>query len=351
MEEQITAAAPLPYLRVSGSYREIGRQVGEEMRESIVAAIAFYAEHFVAWSGVAFAEAELLTAPRLEAARRHLPQCVEELAGMAEGAGVEMAELLVLNCGEELWVGESCTSVAVANGTDTVLGHNEDWIAADLDKNVVLDIAASGGARVLAVTSVPYLPVNGINSFGVACAQNSLSATDERIGVPNVFVCRWALEAGTLEEARARLCLPARGIGSSGLLADAGGRLWSVETSGTADALTVGDAWLARTNHFVAPQMRVWEKQVSAGSQARLARAEQLAAAGVASAVEPLGLAGAVLSDHAPEGVSICGHADTSLPVMERDMTVASMLFDVTAGRLHAAAGPACAASYQTFAL
>jgi isopenicillin-N N-acyltransferase-like protein len=324
MEEQITAAAPLPYLRVSGSYREIGRQVGEEMRESIVAAIAFYAEHFVAWSGVAFAEAELLTAPRLEAARRHLPQCVEELAGMAEGAGVELAELLV---------------------------HNEDWIAADLDKNVVLDIAASGGARVLAVTSVPYLPVNGINSFGVACAQNSLSATDERIGVPNVFVCRWALEAGTLEEARARLCLPARGIGSSGLLADAGGRLWSVETSGTADALTVGDAWLARTNHFVAPQMRVWEKQVSAGSQARLARAEQLAAAGVASAVEPLGLAGAVLSDHAPEGVSICGHADTSLPVMERDMTVASMLFDVTAGRLHAAAGPACAASYQTFAL
>ena len=119
MEEQITAAAPLPYLRVSGSYREIGRQVGEEMRESIVAAIAFYAEHFVAWSGVAFAEAELLTAPRLEAARRHLPQCVEELAGMAEGAGVELAELLVLNCGEELWVGESCTSVAVANGTDT----------------------------------------------------------------------------------------------------------------------------------------------------------------------------------------------------------------------------------------
>jgi hypothetical protein len=32
-------------------------------------------------------------------------------------------------------------------------------------------------------------------------------------------------------------------------------------------------------------------------------------------------------------------------------MTVASMLFDVTAGRLHAAAGPPCAASYQTFAL
>ena len=36
----MTTAAPLPYLRVSGSYREIGRQVGEEMRDCIVAGIA-----------------------------------------------------------------------------------------------------------------------------------------------------------------------------------------------------------------------------------------------------------------------------------------------------------------------
>ena len=113
------------------------------------------AEHSVAWTGVAFAEAELLTVPRREAARRHLPQCVEELEGMAEGAGVDMAALLVLNCGEELSVGERCTSVAVTNGTETVLAHNEDWAAADLDKNVVLDITAPGGTRVPAVTSVP----------------------------------------------------------------------------------------------------------------------------------------------------------------------------------------------------
>ena len=347
----MTTAAPLPFLRVSGGYREIGRQVGEEMRDGITAAIAFYAEHSLAWSGVPFAEAEHLTLPRLEAARRHLSQCVEELEGMAEGAGVSMAALLVLNCGEELLVGERCTSVAVTNGTETVLGHNEDWIAADLDKNVVLDITAPGGTRVLAVTSVPYLPVNGMNSHGVACVQNSLVATDERVGVPNAFVCRWALEAGTLEEARARLCLPARGLGSSGLLADAGGRLWSVETSGTAEALTVGDTWLVRTNHYVAPGLRVREHHASADTQDRLARAEQLTATGVASGLEPLGLAGAVLSDHAPDGYPICGHVDASLPAAEREMTVASMLFEVTAGRLHAAAGPPCQASYQTFEL
>ena len=68
--------------------------------------------------------------------------------------------------------------------------------------------------------------------------------------------------------------------------------------------------------------------------------------------MEPLGLAGAVLSDHAPEGCStICGHVDGSLPAVEREMTVASMLFEVTTGRLHAAAGPPCQAMYQTFEL
>ncbi len=35
-----------PYIQAKGSYRELGRAVGEGAREQIAAALAFYQEHF-----------------------------------------------------------------------------------------------------------------------------------------------------------------------------------------------------------------------------------------------------------------------------------------------------------------
>jgi hypothetical protein len=73
----------------SGSYREIGRQVGEAARPQIEASLAFFADNFAAMSGgLSFGEAAA-AGRRLPALRARLhPQAVEELEGMAEGAGV-----------------------------------------------------------------------------------------------------------------------------------------------------------------------------------------------------------------------------------------------------------------------
>ena len=92
---------PFPHIQAAGTYRELGRAVGEGAREQIAAAVAFYEEHFPGMAGLSFAEAERQALEYLPFARRYLPQYVEELAGMAEGSGQPFEKLLVPNCAEE----------------------------------------------------------------------------------------------------------------------------------------------------------------------------------------------------------------------------------------------------------
>ncbi|MEE4276083.1 MAG: hypothetical protein V2J16_09500, partial [Thermoleophilia bacterium] len=90
-----------PHIVARGSYRELGRAVGEGAREQIAAAVSFYEEHFEAMAGVTFTEAERQSLEYLPYVKRHLPQYVDELEGMAEAAGLPFVKLLVPNCAEE----------------------------------------------------------------------------------------------------------------------------------------------------------------------------------------------------------------------------------------------------------
>ncbi len=212
------------YLEIEarGSHREIGRQVGEAARALIVAGIAYYEEYHEAMGGGSFAAAEHQCLAYLPPARRALPGVVAELEGMAEGAGVPLAKLLVPNCGEELTCNSDpaleqpaqaaalapppepapppgpaqprgaasdghCTSLAVRAGGRCLLGHNEDWWVGDLDKNVLLRITTDEGTQIVAMTAACLLPPSGINSHGIATCANTVYANDQRGGVPNNF--------------------------------------------------------------------------------------------------------------------------------------------------------------------
>ena len=82
-----------------------------------------------------------------------------------------------------------------------VVGQNMDWYVVDVETNVLFDLTVADGTRMLAIGSVPYLPMAGMNSHGIAYGGNSVYSNDNRVGVPNAFVRRWVLEASSLEEA------------------------------------------------------------------------------------------------------------------------------------------------------
>jgi len=379
---------PFPHIAARGSHRELGRAVGEGAREQIAAAIAFYEEHFVAMAGITFAEAERQSLGYLPYVRRYLPQYVDELEGMAEAAGLPFVKLLVPNCAEEFTcpadadteasphggpagagaqasssAGASdaaapsghggahfCTGVAVSHGGRHVVGHNMDWYVVDADKNVLFDLTTPDGTRIVTIAGVPYLPILGLNSHGVACVGNSVYSNDNRRGVPNVFVRRWVLEAPNLEEAVARACFPLRARGTNYTLADREGRLWDLETSAHAAVLIEGEGALAHTNHYVHPAMTVFEGYHKQESRDRLRRAEEELESGLARGEDPRDLVARVLTVHDGGQDAICGHPDESLPVTEQVMTVASMICDLDALRVEACAGPPCENEYRAFA-
>ena len=284
---------PLPLIEARGTHREIGRQVGEAAREPIRRSVAYYEEHIEWLAGMPFAAAEARALRLLRYAERDLPQYVDELAGMAEGSGVPFEKLLVLNCGEEILCGadpaataplrppDHCTCLALSAQGRTVVGHNEDWIEADVENMVLLSLTVPDGTRILSLTGAAYLPMCGVNSHGIAFYGNTLYARDERPGVPNAFKHRWLLEAATRAEADARARMRGRARGSNHLNAEAGGAIWDLEVSAERAVTIEADGWLVHTNHFTAPEMQDVERSelggvapaAGAGPRARRPRA------------------------------------------------------------------------------
>ena len=251
MDDRAGASIPFVYVQAGGSYRELGRAVGEAARAQVEASVAFFRDDFEVMSGgLPFAEAERQAAAYGEYARRCLPQYVEELEGLAEGSGQPFAQLLVLNCGEEFTAsepvvgaapllaatggaaatdarggrgaGDHCTAVAAVSRGRRVVGHNMDWYVIDAPNNVLFDLTVPDGTRLLGIAGAPYLLMLAMSSHGIANVSNSVHSTDNRVGVPNVFVRRWSIE-GVLARAgdgqgRAR----AQGAGHEPLLRGSG---------------------------------------------------------------------------------------------------------------------------------
>ncbi len=406
---------PLLEVQVRGSYREIGRAVGEAARPLIAAAIDYYRRHFVAMAGIDFAVAERRTAEYLAYASRHLPQHVEELEGMAEGSRQTVSALMVPNCGEEFTcfvearpprlpgrrpapddsrpldrrpAAPACTGVVVLSGGRHIVGHNMDWYAVDVDKNVLFDVTCPGGTRFLTIAGVPYLPILGLSSHGIAYVGNSVYSSDARLGVPNVFVRRWALEAPDLASLRERVTFAWRARGSNHTAAMRSGGLIDIETSATAaaeirvdaaapaaagvradpgasaaatgrplaDPAVVGGSdgrggvWYAHSNHYTLPGMARFEGYWADESRARLARAGRLLAEGVERGDDAFDLVARVLRDHAGAPDAICGHPPDGAPRPDQSITVASMICDLDAMRLHACPGPPCSGVYREYA-
>lgn len=347
-------AVSFRYLEVAGAPRELGRQIGEGARDLVARALAYYDDHFEELYSLSYPEAERRARALLPYAERDLPQYVEELAGMTEGADVPFAKLLVANCGEELSrssEAQHCTSLAIAGETGAILAHNEDWNEGDIENQLLLRMTTQDGTQILSMTTACFMPMTGLNSHGIATAANSVYARDVRAGVPNSFVRRWVLEAHTRGEAVDRACCPARACGSNHAFADRLGHIWDVETSGTAHATIEAQQWFVHTNHYLAAELQPFEAYASAGSVTRLDRARQLLDAGLASGYRPVELAALILRDHGNAPDSICSHPPEPAEPANRGVTTASMIWDVTENRMHVCAGLPCQQPYQLISL
>ncbi|MBS0219884.1 MAG: acyl-CoA--6-aminopenicillanic acid acyltransferase [Proteobacteria bacterium] len=209
--------APFPLIDLSGSAHERGLQHGRAVPDRIKRGIAMYAESLLK-AGVDWPELERRAGALVPTIETFDSAYVEEMRGIAEGAGVPFAGIVLMNARTEMVVGarkaadrsvpDGCTAaLALPEATaDGVLlhGQNWDWRADCAETGVLLRIRREDGPDVLTFTEAGGLARSGLNSAGVGLTANALECDrDYRRGpgVPLPFIRRKVLESAFLAEA------------------------------------------------------------------------------------------------------------------------------------------------------
>jgi hypothetical protein len=350
----------LPFLRVAGSHREVGRQLGEATAATIRAAVDFDGSlpH-----GRTLEAQLVLAAAHREATIHTTPWLVEELDGAAEGADVDPLALFAAST-EEIWSerpsevelgpprgahrhGRCTDLVAVPPATadgHVWVAHNNDLSPSHEAAAVAVEWRVPGEPVVFSLGIGPWISV-GWNSAGLSLTGNELSPNDDRIGVPRLLMVREQLTARTLDEAVAMALRPDRASSYNTVFAHRDGRVVNIEGSATDAELTRPSAagTLAHTNHYACERMLRYEGDPAYArkSAVRLGRALELLDGPAAEGPAAGSITGetlvAALSDHATTP-SICRHHDG----VETSVTCFWCLADVTAGVIHYGRGNPC---------
>lgn len=361
-EKSPVYSTPPPLIRVTGSHRNMGRQIGEtcaaQVRHSIenvrLLLDSAYEQLELTWVG-----AEIQARKYMPFVQERYPQYVEELAGIAEGADVPFDEIATLNVMEAVTVDAlhltKCTSMAVndertADG-HVLVAHNEDWVPEDEADVFILHATPDDEPPFLAMTYGGLLPNIGFNAAGLAQCCDSVYPSDGRIGIPRLIVSRAVLGARTPAEAIRHMLVPRRAAGYNHLLVHESGELYNVEVSARHFAILYGEeGYLTHTNHYLDSHMRTIEDEPDelVGSRVRYFRALRLLKQTSNHTIKSLQ---AIQRDHINFPDSICNHAVDRQDPLRRQKTINAMVIDLTARVMHLAWGNPCQNQYHTYHL
>jgi len=354
--------APPPLIEVSGTNREMGRQIGEARREQVQHSVEnahllieqSYNTLELTWNG-----ANIQARKYLPFAEERYPQYVDELRGIAEGANVSFDDLMVVNAMEAVAMDAlhltRCTSFAVneqrtADG-HVLIGHNEDWVPEDEKDVYVVSARPNDEPPFLAMTYGGLIPNVGFNAYGIAQAIDSVYPNDSRIGIPRLVLARAVLASRRISGAIGRTLIPHRAAGYNHLIVHESGEMYSVEVSARRFEILHGtDGYITHTNHYLSQAMKEIEKDPEEliSSRVRYFRANRLLRENSTHTIKTLQ---AIQKDHVNLPNSICNHNNAGIDPMDRESTITALVIDLTAREMHIAWGNPCQNSYHTYHL
>ena len=279
-------------------------------------------------------------------------ELLDELEGIATGAGQDVRELLAINARTELLAGTQAAGECSLLGRLALdggwLAQTWDWHP-DLAAGTVVWTVVGADRWWQTVTEAGVLAKLGHNDRGVACGLNFLTCTADGglDGTPIHVLLRLVLQTcGSGAEARA-LLRSARTSASSCITVAAASDLFAAELSpgGARFVEPDRDGWLVHTNHFLAAPRR-GEDTMPGSHPGTLDRFVRVARAVRAGAGVPQ-----VLAQHGEIAEPVCRHGDPpATPWAERRATVAAIWARPAQRSLRVAAGPPCTHPFESVA-
>lgn len=340
-----------PFIDVEGDSVQLGERVGAILGERVAATYSFYEGLFAELAKVdatdSRARARLVDRVRQYAEeigltiRRFFPEYGVEIEALAAAAAVPEWQVYALNGRTEIYrllaekpkptdPGE-CTALYFPQAA--LLGQNWDWHPRLEELAVVVRLRKPDGHTIVMLTEPGIIGKIGLNSAGLGVCLNILFGSSSTAGIPIHILLRAVLDSVSTAEAEKRLAALPLGTSSNMLIADRGGAAVDLEIRGTElIRYAANDGDLIHTNHYLADESTA--TATIPGSVKRLFRARELFPLHAADGVAGMR---AVLADRENPEFPICRGYAKGIDFLVG--TVASLLLDLGAGRLHVARG------------
>ena len=349
----------VPIVSVKGTPTEVGVQHGSQCKEMIRKNIDLYFRLFQHYANLDRNRAAHLAKKFIPVIEGFDPAILQEINGIAKGAGVEPEEILALNVRTELMFpdrlalpGECTALAALPEATaagEMLLGQNWDWKPHLGATTVLLEIEQTGRPGVVTLTEAGIVGKIGLNSAGLGACLNILKAPVGQIGVPIHVLMRGILNCERFGDAIDRIGALPLGSANNCLLAHADGAAVDFEMAPrTVEFLYPENGVLVHTNHFTSDRMKPLDAKLDqlSNSILRYGRAKQKlgARAGRITAEDFK----EVLRDHFNYPDSICRHPDPRDPELEHVESVVSIIMNLKKKEMEITHGPPCRNEYRT---
>jgi hypothetical protein len=197
---------------LAGTPEEIGFGHGRALADEIAAHLDRWRAHLSA-SGVddpiAFADDLVGNSGFVDTAAELLPDLADEVAALADGAGIRPSDAWLLQLMDETWAilrppvaGLGCTTFGVVTGARTWSGQTMDLERFRLGAQAVLRILPAAAPEQIVVTMAGCLGLLGVSHAGFAVLVNALPQVPAGPdGVPVTLLLRAALAAASADAA------------------------------------------------------------------------------------------------------------------------------------------------------
>jgi isopenicillin-N N-acyltransferase like protein len=340
-----TARPPIKTVICSGTPAEIGFQHGTAAAAEVHRNVQTYTAFFWETVQISWEEARnRATAQFVSTLSARYPEVLEEMAGIAAGAGRGLTrdDILTLNVRSEIALTnytDGCTALSqTGRDGEMFLAQNWDWLEELHEGMILLDLRPKGsGVRLVFLGEGGIVGKIGMNSAGFGQCMNALrSGSFSGSNFPVHVMSRYLLQhASCVDDALAMIKKFGVASTTNFMFADRSGKHIDIECSPRGNTIIApSDGFVAHTNHLCGldrPAGLV--DHPAANSFARLSRIQMLTQADVvAGTVTTFESLRRRLSDQEGTPFSICRNKPPGAVGMERMTTLACIMMELRSG-------------------
>ncbi|KAK6351611.1 hypothetical protein TWF718_004766 [Orbilia javanica] len=270
-----------------------------------------------------------------------VPHLHQEIVGIAEGAGVDVLDIVALNVRSEIVLGEfqdGCTSISwKVVGEDgkpvQYLAQNWDWVRPVQQNLALLEIEQEGKPTIRMVTEAGIIGKIGYNSASVGVLLNALRASPtDTTKLPIHVLLRLCLESTTASGALAQIEKYGAASAQHILLGDlSGAQCLELSPIKNHYIYPNRENFLAHTNHSI-ENTAIKEPSEFPGSKERLGRTHEIVKTIGCENLSPQRLRETIFSDEENGNFSICASENACKPKWIRFMTLFNIVISLKEG-------------------